>query len=63
MEKNAVVTTNGEGFSEQDHADMAWLVYRRFGRDGIAAAAAWRRLLQNNCTDAQFRELMLKGER
>jgi len=53
-----ITTTNGERFSLQDSANMAWLVYRRFGRDLIEAAAAWNRLLGNNCDVSQFEKLL-----
>jgi hypothetical protein len=51
-------TTNGETFSDDDHADLAFMVYRRFGRDSAAATVAWNRLLQNNCSEAQFLKLV-----
>lgn len=56
-DRHAVTTTAGERFSAADHAALAALVYRRFGRDPEAAAAAWRRLLGNSCTVAQFMRL------
>lgn len=51
-------TTNGSVFREEDHLRLAWLVYRRFGSDIGAGAEAWRRMLQNNCTDFDFEELV-----
>lgn len=53
-----VRTTAGEKFTNGDHYALAHLVYRRFGRDLRAAAAAWRRLLQNSCPDEDFRALV-----
>ena len=53
-----VTTTNGKKFTGLQHARMAYLVYQRFGEDMSAAAEAWRRLLQNNCEDWRFEELV-----
>jgi hypothetical protein len=53
-----ITTTKGERFSYEDSCDMAWLVYRRFGRDLVSAADAWRRLLGNNCDNTQFHQLV-----
>lgn len=52
------VTANGSVFREEDHLRLAWLIYRRFGNDIGAGAEAWRRLLQNECTDFEFEELV-----
>jgi hypothetical protein len=54
---NSVMTTAREEFTGSDSADLAWLLYRRFGRDFVAAHVAWCRLLQNNCTVRQFSDL------
>ncbi len=54
----AINTTSGETFSAADHRALAMLVYRRFGRDTFVATAAWQRMLGNNCTIAQFMELV-----
>jgi hypothetical protein len=51
-------TTAKEIFSALESTQLARLIYKRFGRDIPAAADAWRRLLQNNCTDNQFIELL-----
>lgn len=56
-----VTTTNGEVFTEQDSAELAYLVWRRWGKDDEAAAAAWRRLHQNSCPTSQFVALVKKG--
>lgn len=58
----AITTTAGERFTVAEHANMARLVFKRFGRDEEAAAAAWRRLLQNSCPVADFMELVELGE-
>ncbi len=55
---NSISTTKGERFSHEDSADLAWMIYRRFGRNIVAAADAWRRLLQNNCSNTQFHQLV-----
>lgn len=54
---NDITTTNGEVFTHAESALLAALVLRRFGMDVLSAAAAWRRMLQNSCTDEQFRTL------
>ncbi len=56
--RNNIHTTNGEIFSHDDHCRMALLVYARFGRDMSGAADAWRRLLQNDCADSDFEDLV-----
>lgn len=53
-----VTTTNGKPFTLTQHVEMARLIYRRFGEDLPAATAAWRRLLQNNTSEAEFFELV-----
>lgn len=57
-----VTTTCGELFTGDDHAQLAVLVYRRFGRDAKVAAAAWRRMLQNGCTEEDFETLLQCGQ-
>lgn len=57
-----IKTTKGETFSHDDSANMAWMVYRRFGRDLVVATAAWNRLLQNNCDVTQFHKLVQHSE-
>lgn len=52
-----VTTTNGEPFSGEQSAQLAHLVWLRFGKDDNAACAAWNRLLQNNCRISDFRKL------
>lgn len=56
-------TTRGEIFTNQDTAQMAWLIYRCFGRDPQASLAAWQRLLQNNCDTVAFMALVCSGWR
>lgn len=54
-----ITTTANETFTEDDNRALAFLVFRRFGRDPDAATVAWRRLLQNNATVAQFKKLLV----
>lgn len=56
-----VRTTNNDVFSATDTQHLATLIWRRWGQDTAAAAIAWRRLMQNNCSDAQFAQLLDKG--
>lgn len=56
-----VTTTARERFSASDSAKLAFLIYKRFGRDTAAAACAWRRLLQNSTPDADFEALAKEG--
>ena len=56
------ITTAGERFTMDDHARLAWMVFIRFGRSIEAGASAWRRMLQNGCTDRDFRDLVYQGQ-
>lgn len=62
MNANDIKTTSGEVFTHAESCDLAWQIYRRFGRDTAAAHRAWCRLLQNNCTEHQFISLLVKSE-
>ena len=42
-------TTADEVFDCHDHAAMAFLIWRRMGRNQESTGAAWRRLMQSNC--------------
>jgi hypothetical protein len=53
-----IKTTAGEIFSYEDSATVAYLIYRRFGRDFVVAHAAWMRLFQDNCSMQQFKEMV-----
>ncbi len=55
---STVTTTSGETFTTEDSAALAYLIYRRWGNDITAAAVAWRRLFQNNCSDRDFARLV-----
>ena len=54
LDHYAVTTTAGEQFTGEESVLLAFLVLKRFGYEQTAAAAAWRRLLQNSCEDEQF---------
>jgi len=56
-----IVTTAGEIFSEDDSNKMAYMVYKRFGRDEEVAVKAWRRMLQNSCPVDMFYDMAVKG--
>ena len=45
-------------FNEFDHVALARGIFVRWNKDLAAAAVAWRRLFQNNCTDKQFEKLV-----
>lgn len=53
-----VTTTEGKAFTEADVAQLAHLIYRRWGSDLEAAAVAYRRLMQNSCSLGQFSEMV-----
>jgi hypothetical protein len=53
-----ISTTAGETFTAEESYQLAALIYKRFGREATVAAAAWRRLFRNSCTDAQFVSLV-----
>lgn len=55
---NSITTTARQEFTDNDHRQLALLVCRRFGWDLEGATAAWRRMLQNSCTEEQFLELV-----
>lgn len=56
---HAVKTTAGEIFTGEDHRQLARMVYKRFGRNAGAAASAWRRMFENNCTEKMFMMLVM----
>jgi hypothetical protein len=53
----SITTTAGETFTAAESRELARLILKRWGNDLAAAACAWRRLMQNNCTDAGFADL------
>lgn len=62
MSEHNITTTARETFTYGEHVDLARLVYKRFGRDDAAAAAAWRRLLENGATEGDFMALVCHQE-
>ena len=62
-------TTAGELFDCLDHATMAFLIWRRMGRNFEATGAAWRRLMQSDCPTSEvialvaFHVVLLTGTR
>lgn len=58
IEKLAVRTTAGDIFTGDESAKLAALIFKRFGREVEPAVAAWRRMLGNNTTSADFLELV-----
>jgi len=59
----SLTTTTGRAFTGEESELLAALIYKRFGYELPAAAAAWRRLLGNSCTDQQFSDLANLGRR
>jgi hypothetical protein len=53
----SITTTAGETFTAAESRELARLILKRWGGDPAAAACAWRRLMQNNCTDEAFADL------
>ncbi len=51
-------TTAGELFDCIDHAAMAFLIWRRMGRNNDATGAAWRRLMESNCPTPEVMALV-----
>ena len=53
-----VVTTSGKVFTMEQSMELARLIYLRWGRNFGEAHAAYRRLMQNNCTAYDFGVLL-----
>jgi len=58
-----VTTIYGEIFTADESARLAWLIYKRFGRDLVSSAVAWRRMLGNDCDDHVFEKLVTRGRK
>lgn len=58
LDKLTVKTTASETFTGQESRRLARLIYRRFGNDRAVALLAWRRLLENNCSQSAFERLL-----
>ncbi len=62
LDEAAVYTTcGGEPFTFRQCAQLAYLIYVRFGRSLGAACLAWERMLQNTTDLSDFRELVESG--
>ena len=53
-----VTTTSGEKFSGRQSAQLAFLVYKRFGSNVDSALAAYQRLMQSNVDRRSFEKLI-----
>lgn len=56
-----ITTTEGKVFTHEQSADLALMIYQRFGREMEPAAAAWRRMLQNNCETTDYIDLLVNA--
>ena len=56
-----ITTVDGRLWTGADSRALARLVWLRYGRDMAGAAAAWRRLLQNDCSAEAFAELVTEA--
>jgi hypothetical protein len=56
--ENEIHTTANERFTAAESRELARLILKRWGNDLPAAACAWRRLMQNNCSDAAFQRIV-----
>jgi hypothetical protein len=54
----AVMTTSGEVFTGEESKLLARLVYKRFGNNLPLSVSVWRRILQNSCTEDDFKKLI-----
>lgn len=61
-DKYTITTTNGEPFTYQESCDLAFQIYKRFGRNIESAHRAWMRLLENNCGLSHFETLVFTGK-
>jgi hypothetical protein len=58
MQIETVYPTKGTAFGMEKSKQLASLIYQRFGCDLASAANAWRRMLQNNCSNRDFEKLI-----
>lgn len=56
---STITTTARETFTAEESQQLAALIHKRWGWDDAAAAVAWRRLMQNDCSDHDFLSLAL----
>jgi len=59
---DVITTTNGKHFTLTQSAELARLIFKRFGEDPAEATKAWQRLLQNSATEHEFIELLCYPE-
>ncbi len=59
---SGVTTTSGKPFTMTQHAELARLVFLRFGENATAATEAWRRMMENDCNESDFMELVCYPE-
>jgi len=45
-------------WTREQSCQLALLIFLRFGKDLPQAAAAWRRMLENDCSDSAFAKLV-----
>ncbi len=57
-DRSSVTTTNGERFTYEESCQLAFLIYKRFGRNLAAATHAWQKMLSNNTESHEFMELV-----
>ena len=57
----SVTTTSGQRFTDGETRTFARLLFKRFGYELGAAAAAWGRMLGNSTDAASFRRLLVSG--
>ncbi len=63
LEQKSIYATSGEKFSGAESATMAFLIYKRFGRDLQLATNKWKEMLGNSTSQEQFLYLVQQGER
>jgi hypothetical protein len=56
-----ITTTEGTVFTHEQSADLALMIYYRFGRDMNASCAAWKRMLQNSTPVEDFTDLLINA--
>lgn len=57
-EQLSVRTMSGEFFDCDDHALMAFQIWRRMGRNNEATGEAWQRLMQSDCPTSDVMALV-----
>jgi hypothetical protein len=62
LHDKGITTTNGESFPGTESAILAFLIYKRFGRDLFLACSKWRKMLGNDTPSEEFEKLVRAGE-